>query len=226
MPIIVVCPSCRKSFKVSKRFAGKSGACPRCKHRLRVPTLAQQVKVGALDDVRGGNHRARRKLALKPIARTEIALKPVAVAAVVAASLLTLIITWAGGKAGVFQHRLVDACGLLLISPVLVVAAYAFLRDDELEPYRGLALYVRAGLCALAYAALWGVLVYFDSHHVLSGDLYTWLFVASPVLVLGSLAALASLDLDFGSSVFHYAFYLLVTIALRWLAGIVWAWQT
>jgi hypothetical protein len=225
MPIIVVCPGCRKSFKVSKRFAGKSGACPRCKHRLRVPTLAEQVRVGAGDEARGGNHRARNRRAIKPIARTELVLKPVAVAALVAICLSTLAITWAGGKAGMFQNRLLDLCGLLLLSPPLVVAAYAFLRDDEREPYRGRALYLRAGLCALAYTALWGVIVYFDSRNILSGELYTWIFVASPVLVIGALAALASLDLDFGSSILHYASYLLVTIVLRWLAGIAWTWQ-
>ena len=35
---------------------------------------------------------------------------------------------------------------LLLISPPLVIAAYEVLRDDELEPYRGLPLDVRSAL--------------------------------------------------------------------------------
>ena len=47
------------------------------------------------------------------------------------------------------------AIGLLLVSPVLVVAAYTFLRDDELEPYRGLPLLIRSAACAAAYAVLW-----------------------------------------------------------------------
>ena len=48
------------------------------------------------------------------------------------------------------------AIALLVISPLLVVTPYTFLRDDELEPFRGNALYIRASTCALAYAILWG----------------------------------------------------------------------
>ena len=40
-----------------------------------------------------------------------------------------------------------------------------------------------------------------------------------PFLVVGASAALATLDLDFGSGFFHYCFYLFATVLLRWLAG-------
>jgi hypothetical protein len=226
MPIIVVCPGCRKSFKVSEKFAGKSGACPKCKHPIKVPTAAEEVKVHAPAEFAEGGRGVEGKLALKPIERVETKLTPVRAVLMVGSALLVLLVTWAGGKAGVFRNPLVDAGGLLLLSPVLVLAAYTFLRDDELEPYGGVALYIRAGLCALVYAILWGVIAYLDNKGVLTSELYTWIFVASPILVAGSLTALASLDLDFGSSVFHFAFYMLITIVLRWIAHIEWAWQT
>jgi hypothetical protein len=36
---------------------------------------------------------------------------------------------------------------------------------------------------------------------------------------------MASLDLDFGDGLFHYGFYLVVTVLLRWLAGMKWVWD-
>ena len=44
--------------------------------------------------------------------------------------------------------------------------------------------------------------------------------------ILGALAALAALDLDFGSGFFHYGFYLLVTILLRRVGGMGWIWES
>jgi hypothetical protein len=37
--------------------------------------------------------------------------------------------------------------------------------------------------------------------------------------------ALACFDLDFGSGCFHYAFYLLAILLLRWCAGMGWVWE-
>jgi hypothetical protein len=60
---------------------------------------------------------------------------------------------------------------------------------------------------------------------VLTGDIWNWVFVAPPFLITGALVALASLDLDFGSGFFHYAFFVLVSMVLRWAAGMGWLWQ-
>jgi hypothetical protein len=57
------------------------------------------------------------------------------------------------------------------------------------------------------------------------GELWNWFVVAPPFLIMGSLVALATLDLDFGSGFLHYAFYVLVTIVLQWLAGMGWVWS-
>ena len=108
--------------------------------------------------------------------------------------------------------------------PALVMAAYTVLRDDELEPYQGRALYLRVAICALAYVALWGVFIYL-SDRVDTSQPWNWLLVAPPLVITGALAALASLDLDFGSGSLHYAFYVLVTALLRWVAGMGWLWE-
>ena len=46
MSIIVVCPGCKKSFKVSDKYAGKSGACPNpdCKATIKVPRKVSHTR--------------------------------------------------------------------------------------------------------------------------------------------------------------------------------------
>ena len=235
MSILVVCPGCHKSFKVSDKFAGKSGACPnpKCKATIKVPTKEEEVKVHAPAEFAGGGRDTAGKLVGKPIARTETKLAPVTAAAIACSALAVLLVTWAGGKAGLFVREGVEgpeanllwcAIGLLLVSPPLVVAGYTFLRDDELEPYRGLALYVRSAICGLVYVLLWGVYSKLAGT-VLTGDLWQWIFVIPPLLVAGALIALACLDLEFGSGFFHYVFYVLVTVLLGWVAGMGWVWE-
>jgi len=63
------------------------------------------------------------------------------------------------------------------------------------------------------------------SMNFVTGELWNWLFVVPPLVALGGATALASLDLDFGDAVFHYGFYLLVTVILRWAAGMGWVWH-
>jgi hypothetical protein len=225
MSIFVVCPGCRKSFHVSDKFAGKTGPCPKCKAVIQVPEKAEEVKVHAPTQFAGGGRSTTGKLVTKPIARQSAKFQPAVAAIIAAAVLIVFALTLAGGKAGLFRGNLV-ACGLglLLVSPPLVVAAYTFLRDEELEPYRGVLLYVRSAICGLVYALLWGGFGYLISRQVLTTELWTWALTV-PFFLIGGLAALATLDLDFGSGLFHYAFYLLVTIVLRWAAGLGWIWQ-
>lgn len=231
MSILVVCPGCHKRFKVSDKFAGKSGACPSCKATIKVPTEAEEVKVHAPTEFAEGGRSTTGKLVTKPIARKETKISPVAAVAIGGGALTVLLVTWVGGRAGLFVSRGAEGqnvgllwctLGLLLISAPLVVAAYTFLRDDELEPYQGTALYVRSAICAVSYVALWGIYSHVAGLGILTGELWEWLFVLPPFLVAGALVALACLDLDFGSGFFHYAFYVLVTVLLGWIAGIHW----
>jgi hypothetical protein len=45
-------------------------------------------------------------------------------------------------------------------------------------------------------------------------------FVAPIAIGIGAGVAVACLDLDFGSGALHYAFYLMVTLILRWAIGL------
>ncbi len=233
MSILVVCPSCRKRYTVSEKFAGQSGPCPNCKTVIRVPTKDEELQIH--DPTRTAASVPGETRALpKPILRRETRLTPVVGVSIGTSAVGVLLMTWLLGRAGLFAEGpalpligfpWATVIGLLLVSPPLVVAGYFFLHDDEsLEPYRGKALYVRAGVCSLLYVVLWGFYGYVVDLELI-GELWTWLIVAPAFLAAGGVAGLACFDLEFGPGFFHYSFYLFVTILLRWLAGLGWVWE-
>ena len=78
--------------------------------------------------------------------------------------LITAIVAIVLGSLGIcFAARALDdktaliIVGLACLSPAVAVAGYSFLREEELEPYRGRELWIRATICGLVYAILWGV---------------------------------------------------------------------
>jgi len=225
MSILIVCPGCRKRFAVNEKFAGKSGHCPNCKHPITVPAKNGEVIVHTPEQFDNGGQSTTGQLVLKPIPREEAKFNPLAAAGV--ACVATAIFTGAllGGKIGLFKDNLlVTALGLALISPLLAMAGYSFLYDDELEPYKSKSLFIRSAICGLIYALLWGVFAYV-SDIVLTGDVWNWVFIAPPFFAAGTMIAVTTFDLEYGNGFFHYSFYLLVIILLRWTAGLGWIWD-
>jgi hypothetical protein len=231
MSIIVVCPGCLKSFKVSDQYAGKSGPCPNCKRTLQVPSKEQEVKVHTPEAFAGGGKSKEGKLVTKPLARVNAKIRPVkaimiavSVAVVVGATILLrhqgLFDCWK-----VLGIPIVAILGLLAVSPPLTVASYEMLRDDEFEPYRGKALYLRACGCGLAYAALWGVFAVLASRGLVTGEWWNWGMILVPLVAFGGLAGAGAYDFEYGDAVFHYSSYLIATAMLRWLAGMKWVWD-
>jgi len=159
------------------------------------------------------------ELVLQPISRTEVMLSPPVIAAIVGSVTAVLFAAYAIG------HWVPEAArdylagiGLIVISPVLVVAGYTFLRDDELEPYRGVSLAIRAGICAAVYAASWVVLYLVPGSW--KDELWSWVFLAPPFLVAGGFAAFASLDLSVGSAFTHYCLYVGAMALLAYTIGL------
>jgi len=220
----VVCPGCRKRFQVDDKFAGKTGLCPNCKGKIRVPTKAEEVKIhapgeGPADGSPGS------QLVIKPLERLETPWSPVAAATIGGAIVVVVLTAWLGGRADVFDGLLARALALLVISPPLVAAGYTFLRESEdLDPYHGKALWLRSGICSLVYILLWWIYGYI-ADVALTGELWNWFFVVPPFFLIGGLAALSCLDLEYTSGIFHYGFYVLATVILRAIAGQGWAWQ-
>lgn len=223
MSIFVVCPGCRARFQVSDQHAGKSGPCPKCKATIRVPTKKEEVKIEAPAQF-GGAKTTTGELVFKPIPRKEFKLSVVPTVVASATTLLVLFIVWLG-RAVISKSFGLRALGLLAISPFIVMFAYEFLRsDEELDPYRGRQLYLRAGICAIAYTILWGIFGWVVGKGMI-GEMWTWFFILPPFLVAGGLIGLACMDLDFNGGFFLYCFYLVVTVFLRWLAGMGWVWK-
>lgn len=217
MPISVICPGCHARFKVSDQFAGKTGLCPKCKAKITVPNPAD-VKINEPEEFAAGGRDSKGRPVLKPLPRVDRHVTPLKIGLVALSAVVLLLVTWMLSAALAASVLLLIA-GLAVVSPVLAWAGYEFLRNDEFEPYEGMALYARAGVCGGVYAMLWGVFVWFIPPYMLE-ETWAWMFVAPPFLFVGSLAALACFDLEPGMAFLHYSFYLLVTVLLAWIVGI------
>jgi hypothetical protein len=219
MPISVVCATCKTRFEVSEKFAGKQGPCPKCKAIIKIPeVMAAEVKVHVPEAFAGGGKDKKGRVVTKPIPRVDTKVNPKLVAAILVGAALTLCLALAAR--GMANKVPVIALGLLVISPPLAAGAYAFLRDDELEPYRAKELWVRAAICGLGYTLLWAAYWPVSTSGVLTGEMYQWLFVAPVFIGIGGGIAFATFDIDYGSGALHYCFYLLTTLLLRAAIGL------
>ncbi len=226
MPINVTCPSCHSRFQVSDKFAGKTGPCPKCKEPLKVPEQSEQVVIHAPAD--DSPKDSTGKSILKPIERKETKVSVPMIVGIACAAIVVPITAYMISRGfetntdGVVQAPLwILGVGAVVLAFPLVIAGYNILRDDELAPYTGQALMIRAAICSGIYALLWGLHLYMHNflyHEPI--ELYEVL-IALPVLFIpGALAAMALLDLDGTSAALHYGFYLLVTVGLRLLMGL------
>ena len=230
MSILVVCPGCKKSFQVHDKFAGKSGPCPTCKTVIKVPDKAHEVKIHTPEEFGGGGRGTTGKLALKPIARSETKVKPLWASIIGGGALVVLVLTFANRWLDFLDFfpiagvGLVLILGLLAISYPLAFAAYTFLRDDELEGYKGKELCVRTAICAAIYVILWGIFAYVKST-MPQIELWQWGVLAPPFLAMGGGTAWLAFDIEPTEGFLHYSFYLLVTIVLGWVGGLGWIWS-
>ena len=109
-----------------------------------------------------------------------------------------------------------------MVAGPIVLAGYWFLRNDELEAYQGGELAVRVLICAVVYAALWGGYALLKAKMFPNAppEMYAFALIGPAFVGVGALAALATLDFDFGTGAIHYAFYLLVTVLFCFIIGV------
>ena len=196
-----------------------------------MPQKQPEVKVHAPETFSSGGKTVSGKLALKPIAREQTRVTPLMIAAigggiVAAIAYAAFLRRFASGpdtpsNAFDLQHILCGL-GLLLAGPPLCIAAYAFLHDDELQPYRGAEVCLRAAICGLVYAILWAAFAYvrvgpFGGEAI---AMPMWFVIIAPFLVAGGMAGKFSFDLETANGFFHYAFYVAVTLLLGVIAGV------
>ncbi len=222
MAINIICPGCHTRFKVSDKYAGMEGPCPKCKQTIKIPKKSEEVVIHAPEEY-GGVKDSSGQSVLKPISRKDSKVAPAVIAIIAVGSLMALALAWLLGRA--FREEgvplFVTAAGSLLLAPGLVFAGYAFLRDPELQPHRGQTLYLRVAICSVVYAALWGVYAIVVAMLLPYDDPQVWhlVFLVPPMFLAGAMAAHVSFDIEYTSGLFHYGLYLLVTVGFRLVMG-------
>jgi hypothetical protein len=209
MAIQVICKGCRATFTVSDKFAGRTGPCPKCKQPITIPQPIKDVTIHGPEEEAKVPGRAP----LAPIEFVEYSLPVTAYVAVGVGAVATML--RALGPGGV-PTWLAGAVGCAVAWP-LVWVGYDMVRDRNLEPYRGRSLLVRTLACAAVYAGLWGVKALLPAE--VTAEMWPWVFLGPFFAISGGLAALAALDLDWGTAVAHFSLYVIFTAVLRWLAG-------
>src|SRR5262245_13474966 len=211
MAIDVTCPNCHTRFQVSDKFAGKSGPCPKCKSTIKVPEKKDEVVIHAPEET--GPKDSKGQAVLKPIARTEVRLAAPQIAIIVGSVLVVVIVAlvlrlqFKGGDV----PPLITILGAILLGPPLAFAGYTFLRDDELEPYRGQEVLLRALGCGLAFAAIWGAywlgFAYWYDFKALPVGQPNWQILAGGVPAMIAVGAFASGQLRTGARHWRVALF-------------------
>ncbi len=230
MAIDVTCPSCLTRFQVSDKFAGKSGPCPKCKKTIKVPEKKAEVVIHAPEV--SGPKDSTGAAVLKPLARQEVRLTTTQIIAIVGSVIVVVALAAVLRTQSKDIQNLAAILGSVLLGPPLAFAGYTFLRDDELEPYRGKEVLLRSLACGVAFAAIWGaywlVFAYwYDFKPLKTGEPnWTAVGIAVPIMIaVGSFAAQASFELELVMGSLHYALYLISTVLLRFIMGMDPRWQ-
>jgi hypothetical protein len=227
MPIHVICPTCHARFKVGDQHAGKTGACPKCKGQIQIPSASDEVVIHA-PEVEAGAKDAKGRNVLKPIKRTETKFRLNTALIVGGAVVLTVAIAFLIGNS---KEQLKDAMtyilagGAIVLGPPLAYAGYFFLRDDEKGAFEGKDLLVRCLAAGLVFAATWGVYRYLD-FMIFREDATQKLEIMNlGILILvavgiGTFTAFVAFDFDPFTAFFLFALYFLGTALLRVVMGL------
>jgi hypothetical protein len=204
---------------VSEKFAGQQGPCPNCKTILNIPKKEEEVVIHAPEAA--GPKDSKGQAVLKPILREETRFSTNWAVGVAGVVLTALLGAWLLRSVAGSMPVVVGALGAILLAPPLVLAGYTFLRNSELEPYRGSELWIRVAACAGVYAVLWGAYAWVAWVWEVERFEIWQLLVAGVIAVFaGGFAAFASLDLDFLVGMIHYSLYLIVTVLLSYIANL------
>lgn len=218
MPINIVCPGCKKRFTVNDKFAGKQGPCPKCKTVIQIPALEDQVVIHAPETA--GPKDSKGRAIVDPIMREETT---VSTAGAIGIGVFIVLVFGIAFALRVYDGDIpfyIKLLGAISLAPPLVLGGYAFLRDAELEPYRGQELAIRVLVCSAVYAALWGIFVFIPMALGIEFTPTQLAVVAVPFVLVGAFSAFASFDLEYLTGIMHYGLYLIVTVLMRVVAGL------
>lgn len=226
MAIQVTCPGCLKRFSVADEHAGKQGPCPNCQKTITIPKLEDQV---VIHEAPSGPVDAKGRSVLKTYRRQDGKFSPLIAGAAVGVTAVALLVAFLlRGQVDAATTQVLVLLGVLaaLFAPFVVVGGYQFLRDDELEPYRGTELWLRAAACGVVFAGSWFLFGYilsrFATPEEIAAGLQFWqlLIPLAVMFMVGVLAAYAALDLEPASGVMLFALFFISTALLRVVMGL------
>lgn len=221
MSIRVTCTKCHTRFNVSEKFAGKEGPCPKCNAKIRVPDKSEEI---VIESPKGdGPMDSTGRAVLDPVKRKETNLSTVQwtliIGSIVGFLAIALILRFSIEEVSQFPLWLIVASSAV-IAPPLVFVAYAFLRDQELDSYRGKELRLRVMICALIYPITWVAMplacfAFNDSYE-------TGSYIAAGVAMIGigGFTSMFCFEFDFLMGAVHYGLYLGVCLIGRLLSGV------
>ncbi|TWT48659.1 hypothetical protein [Botrimarina hoheduenensis] len=225
MAIQVTCPGCMARFTVADEHGGKQGPCPKCKKPITIPKAEDQIVIHAPKGEGPTNKEGKR--VLKTVKRKDTAFSPLIATGVGVTVLLTLLAAFLlRGYPDTAGSYPILGGGALLLGPLLAWAGYLFLRDQELEPYQGGPLWIRALVCGLVYALAWGIYLLIASQIGETGwqqnglEIWQMGFAAAVAVGIGTFAAFVSLDLEPLMGFLHCALYFAVTVGLRFVMAL------
>jgi hypothetical protein len=219
MAIAVLCPGCQSRFSVSDQFAGRTGPCPKCKKPITIPAVTAQAVTIHEPEAPVATSAGTGRAPTAPIRRVEKPITGLAIAAIAGGVIAVMVTAWLMGivwKPAPPSWPLL--AGAFLIAMPCVVLGYAAVRNRELEPFRGSPLLLRSLACAAVYAGLWWVKGLLPPEA--TAEMWQWMYLGPMFVVSGALAALATLELDWGTAVAHFSLYAMFTALLRWLIGL------
>lgn len=212
-------PSPGKTAPAGKPDA-KQDAAKHASAAKKPPPAPLEVKIHEPETI--GPKTSTGRPVVKPLVRKETQFAVVPTLAIAGATLLTFAVAWLV-RQPLQQQLWLRAVGLLLLSAPLAVGGYWFLQNDELEPHRGRSVWLRGMICGLVYMGLWG------AYHLLPADAtgaaWSWIYIAPPFFLIGAGTAFVTFDLEIENAFFHYCFYVLITLALGFAAGLPMPWQ-
>ena len=221
MSIRVTCTKCHTRFNVSEKFAGKEGPCSKCKTKLRVPDKSEDVVIEA--PAADGPVDSAGRAVLEPVKRTETSLSTVQwtliIGSIVCFLVVALLLRFSIEGAAEFPLWLM-VVSAVVIAPPLIFVAYAFLREQELDPYRGKELQARVGICAVVYSITWLAMPL--ACFAFNDNYETGSYIAAGIamIFIGGFTGMFCFDFDFLMGSVHYGLYLGACLFGRVLSGV------
>ncbi len=190
------------------------------------PTADDDVVIHApdMDDravTRGQAAKGGTRVSTKPIARVDPEFNVTRGVFGVVAVIAVFAVAWFLGQALEAAALAWSVWGLTFaISIPLAWSTYWMLSDPELERHEGSSLWLRAAICGSIYSAIWVAWMLIPGEYTETG--LGIAIMAAPSVVVGLIAAFATLDLEWESSAVHFVIFAGLSLLLRAAAGLPW----